>query len=261
MNAADNWVEFYFDPICPWAYQSSKWIREVSANNGVEVRWRFFSLHEVNRPKGSTGHDWDHGDAWQWSWSLMRVGAALRRTDMALLDRWYGELGRRFHEESVPVYLEDRARAVAEELGLGEELAAALADPTTNDEVRADHQHAVEQFAVFGVPALVFPGDHCLFGPKVTPAPTGAEAMKVWDIVKGASELPHLYQIRKPMTADDLAHIDAVFDPYYRARTWETVQASVDESSPKERQGDACAIDVGPGAGAGEAPVDACRIG
>ena len=42
-------IDFYFDLMCPWAYQTSKWIREVRQHNGLDIRWKFFSLEEVNR--------------------------------------------------------------------------------------------------------------------------------------------------------------------------------------------------------------------
>jgi 2-hydroxychromene-2-carboxylate isomerase len=65
-------VEFYFDVMCPWAYQSSRWIREVRAVRDVTVRWRFFSLEEVNREEGKA-HPWER------PWSLRVVPPARRR--------------------------------------------------------------------------------------------------------------------------------------------------------------------------------------
>jgi DSBA-like thioredoxin domain len=224
-----DWVEFFFDPICPWAYQASKWIREVAENVNLEVRWRFFSLFEINRESDAQPHSWE--EDWVPGWSLMRVGAWLRRRDPRLLDRWYAETGRRFHEAGEPAYTQDRARAAAEALGLAEEFDTAIADPTTHDDVRRDHEYLVRTFSGFGVPTLVFSNGGCLFGPKVTPAPTGPEAMKLWHIMSSVSAMPDLYQIRKPMTSADLHHIDEIFSPYYRAREWETVQKSVRESS------------------------------
>ena len=76
-------VDFHFDVMCPFAYQTSKWIREVRDRTGIEVNWRFFSLEEVNRAEGKK-HPWER--EWSYGWSMMRVGALLRREDMALLD-------------------------------------------------------------------------------------------------------------------------------------------------------------------------------
>ena len=51
-------VDFHFDVMCPYAYQTSKWIRDVRSQNGIEINWRFFSLEEVNRVEGKK-HPWE----------------------------------------------------------------------------------------------------------------------------------------------------------------------------------------------------------
>jgi 2-hydroxychromene-2-carboxylate isomerase len=69
-------VDFYFDVMCPWAYQASKWIRAVHAERDIEVTWRFFSLEEFNRNEGKK-HPWER--PWSYGWSLLRIAALLRR--------------------------------------------------------------------------------------------------------------------------------------------------------------------------------------
>ena len=64
-------VDFHFDVMCPWAYQASLWIREVRDHAGVDVRWRFFSLEEINRREGKK-HPWQR--PWSYGWSMMRIG-------------------------------------------------------------------------------------------------------------------------------------------------------------------------------------------
>ena len=71
-------VDFHFDIMCPWAYQASLWMRDVRDQLGLEVRWRFFSLEEINRAEGKK-HPWER--EWSYGWSMMRVGALLRRID------------------------------------------------------------------------------------------------------------------------------------------------------------------------------------
>src|SRR6478672_3784891 len=83
-------IEFFFDLMCPWAYQGAVWIREVRALTGLDIRWRFFSLEEINRVEGKK-HPWERD--WSYGWSQMRVGALLRREEPALLDRWYAATG------------------------------------------------------------------------------------------------------------------------------------------------------------------------
>ena len=98
-------------------------------------------------------------------------------------------------------------------------MAEAVADPSTTDEVRADHEWLVSTHGGFGVPTLVF-GDHALFGPVVTPAPEGDAALRLWDLVTGWVEFPHLYELRKPKTAGDQAYIAGPVPPLPRARSW-----------------------------------------
>lgn len=220
------WVEFYFDPICPGAYQASRWIREVRAQTGVEVRWRFFSLEEINREEGKK-HPWER--PWSYGWSLMRVGAALRREDAGLLDPWYAATGAALFERGEPVFLRAGAEAVAAAAGLpAGVVAAALADPSTHDDVRADHEHLVDAYAGYGVPTLVFPSDVALFGPVLTPAPTGDDALELWRLLLSWTRLPHLYEVRMPKRKADVEHIAASFDPYLRARQWRTIQHPVE---------------------------------
>src|SRR5579862_2334007 len=76
-------VDFHFDLMCPFAYQAARWIRSVRDETGLAVHWRFFSLEEVNRAEGKK-HPWER--PWSYGWSMMRIGAWLRRRDMALLD-------------------------------------------------------------------------------------------------------------------------------------------------------------------------------
>jgi len=102
--------------------------------------------------------------------------------------------------------------------------AAALADDSTLDEVRADHERAVTMFGAHGVPTIVLPSGYALYGPVVVPAPTGAAALRLWDLVRGCEEFPHLYELRHPKTVDDLTHIAEVFGPYLSARDWHTVE-------------------------------------
>jgi hypothetical protein len=78
-------ADFHFDIMCPWAYQASIWMRDVGDQLGLEVGWRFFSLEEINRAE-SKKHPWER--EWSYGWSMMRIGALLRRIDPGLLDRW-----------------------------------------------------------------------------------------------------------------------------------------------------------------------------
>ncbi len=214
-------IEFFFDPMCPWAYQTSLWIREVRQRTGLDIRWRFFSLEEINHRAGKP-HPWER--AWAYGFSQMRVGALLRRQGEAEVDDWYAAVGHAFHVEGRKTHEAEVHRALLDELGVGGDvLDAALADPSTADEVRADHDWVVGEKAAFGVPTLIFPDGQALFGPVVAPAVYGGEAEQLWDLTLGWRDFPHLYEMQRPKTGADLGHIGGVFKPYLGARAWPTV--------------------------------------
>ena len=71
-------VDFHFDIMCPWAYQASIWMREVRDRLGLQVRWRFFSLEEINRAEGKK-HPWQR--EWSYGWSMRRSSAPTRIID------------------------------------------------------------------------------------------------------------------------------------------------------------------------------------
>jgi len=220
-DSAPGSVEFFFDPMCPWAYQTSVWIREVRDLTGLEVRWRFFSLEEINHVAGKK-HVWER--EWSYGFSQMRVGALLRRRGEAEVDRWYAEVGRAFHVGGVRTQDRDVHTALLTELGWDRGLVdEAIADPTTADDVRADHDFITGEKAAWGVPTLVFPDGQALFGPVVAPAVLGADAVRLWDLVVGWTEFPQLYELQRPKRADDLRLIATTFRPYLEARSWQTV--------------------------------------
>jgi 2-hydroxychromene-2-carboxylate isomerase len=214
-------VDFHFDIMCPYAYLTSLWMREVRDTAGVDVRWRFFSLEEINRGEGKK-HPWERD--WSYGWSMMRIGAYLRRKDMSLLDRWYETAGRALHVEGRKPHRPDVAEALLVEMGLGPGIVqAAIEDPTTGDEVLAEHQ-AVLARGGFGVPTLLFDDGQALFGPVLVDPPSGKSAVRLWDHVTGWLDYPHVYELQRPKTKADVEHIVDAFKPYLNARDWFTVQ-------------------------------------
>lgn len=213
-------VDFHFDPMCPFAYQTSLWIRDVRAQLGITVSWRFFSLEEVNRFEGKK-HPWER--PWSYGWSLMRIGALLRRQSMSALDDWYLGIGTALHMRGEKPHDPAVAREMLVTLGHPPSLLdEALADETTHDEVRAEHQRVVDAGG-FGVPTLFFPDGQCLFGPVLVDPPTGEDAMRLWDVVTGMQAFPHVYELQRPKGPDDLALIARRLQPYLDGRDWVSV--------------------------------------
>ncbi|TDL03173.1 hypothetical protein EUA04_26170 [Mycolicibacterium obuense] len=213
-------VDFHFDVMCPFAYQTSRWIREVRDLTGITVNWRFFSLEEINRQEGKK-HPWER--EWSYGWSMMRIGALLRRQSMAAVDAWYERAGRALHVEGHKPHDPAVARHLLAELGLDPGLVDdAIADPTTDDEVLADHRRVVDAGG-YGVPTLFFADGQCLFGPVLIDPPTGEAALRLWQAVAAWTEFPHLYELQRPKTAADQEAITQTFRPYLQARDWVSI--------------------------------------
>jgi 2-hydroxychromene-2-carboxylate isomerase len=217
--AAITSVDFHFDLMCPFAYLTSLWIREVSTLTGLEVNWRFFSLEEVNRVEGKK-HPWER--PWSYGWSMMRIGALLRRTSNADLDKWYLRAGSALHVEGKKPHEPDVARHLLAEIGLDPGLVdEAINDPTTSDEVLTDHKRVIAAGG-YGVPTL-FLGDDCLFGPVLIDPPTGQAAVRLWDAVIAWREFPHLFELQRPKNSAHGRAITEALRPYLEARDWVSI--------------------------------------
>jgi 2-hydroxychromene-2-carboxylate isomerase len=215
-----EFVDFHLDMMCPYAYQTSVWIREVRARTGLRINWRFFSLEEINRAEGKK-HPWER--EWSYGWSLMRIGALLRRQRMELLDSWYAAVGEALHVRGDKPHQREVAAGLLATIGQDPGLVEqAIADPTTGDEVLAEHR-TVTAAGGFGVPTLFFPDGQCLFGPVLIDPPTGADAERLWDAVLAWTAFPHLYEIQRPKGKSDAEQIAAAFEPYLRARDWGSI--------------------------------------
>jgi hypothetical protein len=97
----------------------------------------------------------------------------------------------------------------------------AIADPTTHDEVRADHDRVVAAGG-YGVPTLFF-GDDCLFGPVLIDPPRGDAAVRLWDAVVAWLEFPHVFELQRPKRPEHGRAIAEVFAPYLAARDWVSI--------------------------------------
>jgi 2-hydroxychromene-2-carboxylate isomerase len=225
--AAPTRIEFFFDPMCPFAYQTSVWIRDVRSEIGLDITWRFFSLEEVNRPEGKK-HPWER--ELSYGWTPMRVAAWLRRHSMDWCDAFYEACGKALHIDGRRFYDRDVARELLRGAGLPESAwDEALQDESTHDDVKHDHDEAVSAHGGFGVPIIIFqdavdPPARAVFGPVVAPAPPRERAVELWNIVTGYARFPDLYEIKTPKTNKDLSAIGTLFRPYLENREWPTIQ-------------------------------------
>ena len=191
---------FYFDPMCPYAYQTSVWIREVRRALGLDITWRFFSLEEVNLVAGKA-HPWER--PWSYGFGQMRVGALIRRElGNDALDRWYAAVGHAFFYDGVKTHVREVHAHVIADAGFDPSLVErAVADDSTLTEVRDEHLDAVARYGAHGVPTLVLDGDYAVYGPVVVPAPTGDDAVALWELVRAHATVPAAVRAAAPEDA------------------------------------------------------------
>jgi 2-hydroxychromene-2-carboxylate isomerase len=185
-------VDFYFDPVCPWAWRTSLWIQEAARVRPIELRWRCLSLEEINRPLGALK------DVHAASRAPFRtLVLARRRGGEDAIGRLYAALGATRHARRQELTDPATVKAALAEVGLeGDLYDEALADPTTEDEYLAEHA-AIAAQGGFGVPTLVIDGSPPIFGPVIHPAPAGEAAGALYDHVAALSRIPTFFELKR----------------------------------------------------------------
>jgi protein-disulfide isomerase-like protein with CxxC motif len=188
-------VEFWFDPLCPWAWITSRWMLEVQQVRPVTPVWHVMSLAVLN--EGREDLPEDYRNAMERAWGPVRVCvAAEQKFGSDYLLPLYTAIGTRFHNEKA-----GRERATIEaalsEAGLPTDLADAM-DSTEYDElVRASHKDGIDRVGVeVGTPVISVNGAS-IFGPVITPIPRGEDAGMLWDGVLLCLSTPGFYELKR----------------------------------------------------------------
>lgn len=183
-------VEYFWDPACPFSWITSRWAVNVMEQQPMTVDWRFISLRMINEHKDyevdfPEGYERVHTRGLE----LLRVAAAVRKElgpDAVL--PLYTALGTRIHVEKDPSSLGEAAgvEAILAELGYPVELAAAMHSTEYDAVIRADSEEALERCGGnVGTPIISFtpPDGPTFFGPVISRAPTGREAVDLWNAI------------------------------------------------------------------------------
>jgi len=189
-------VEFWFDPICPWCWMTSRWVAEVAEVRGFEVAWHPISLAIINEDKDLGSHREGHRQGHR----MGRVAAALEaKSDNAGVGAVYTALGTRIHPGGRSDFDAIITESVAE-AGLPAELAQAADDESLDARLRANTEHALKIAGPdVGVPIISVNGV-AFFGPVVTPAPTGEQALQLWDGIVAAASVPGFFELKRGRT-------------------------------------------------------------
>jgi 2-hydroxychromene-2-carboxylate isomerase len=194
-------VDFWFDPLCPWAWMTSRWITEVEKVRDVEVRWHVMSLAVLNEGRDlSEEYRRLMADAWG---PVRVVVAAAELHGEQFVKPFYDALGTRRH----PGGRTDTEAIVAEslaEVGLPADLARYATSEEFDDALRASHQRAIDLVgADVGTPVVAFNGT-AFFGPVITPAPRGEAAGRLWDGLALITGVPGFYELKRTRTQDPI---------------------------------------------------------
>ena len=191
-------AEFWFDPSCPWAWITSRWILEVQAQRDIEVKWNIFSLAVLNEGRELKPEYRERIDK---TWGPVRViAAAKKKNGYEVVLPLYTEIGTLFNPGAKPVAKETISEALQNQ----------KLDPTligfydTNDfdqDLRDSTKAGLDLVGDdVGTPIISIEGV-AFFGPVLTPAPKGSEALKLWDGVVAAASLPGFFELKRTRTA------------------------------------------------------------
>jgi 2-hydroxychromene-2-carboxylate isomerase len=187
-------VDFWFDPACPWAWLTSRWVHEVTTVRPVDVRWHVMSLAILNEGKQDTD---EHRQAMERLRRPLRViVAAQARHGDEIAGPLYTALGTHIHYAREGNNAESLAAALAD-VGLEPDLADAADDPSWDDAVRASHDAGMAPVGNdVGTPVLHIEGT-AFFGPVVSPLPRGEQAGRLWDGYRLVTSTPGFYEIKR----------------------------------------------------------------
>ncbi len=194
-------VDFWFDPICPWAWIASRWMHEVEQVRPVLTRWHVMSLSVLNEGRDVPDR---YAELLRTGWGPVRMCvAAGQRHGPDVLGSLYTALGTRLHLEKAP-----RERATYEaalaEAGLPAGLADAAESTEYDEALRASHKEGIDRVGYdVGTPVISVNG-LSVFGPVVSPIPRGESAGRLWDGVLLIAGTDGFFELKRSRTRDPI---------------------------------------------------------
>jgi hypothetical protein len=205
-------LDFYFDPVCPFAWMTSKWVRMVAEQRDYTVGWRFISLRMINAHIDYEAHfPPEYEDGHTAGLKLLRVAAHTRAEHgCEAVGPLYLAMGRRIFDtppDGHPVTGTEQGsrrflEPILDEAGLPAELADALEDTQFDGALRAETDHALALTGKdVGTPILQFhpPAGVAFFGPVISRLPKPEEAVQLWDNVVGLASFPGFAELKRSL--------------------------------------------------------------
>lgn len=192
-------ADFWFDPLCPFAWLTSRWILEVEQVRDIEVSWHVMSLAYLNQDKDIPD---DYREMLKPAWGPVRVCIAAEQAHgNEVLLPLYTAMGNQIHLEKKDLDLAMVEKAL-EVAGLPLDLADAMESTEYDDALKESHHAGMDQVGEdVGTPVIAIEGT-AFFGPVITKAPRGEEAGKLWDATVGLASYPLFFELKRSRTAD-----------------------------------------------------------
>jgi hypothetical protein len=192
-------IDFYFDPVCPWAWMTSRWMGEVEQVRDVEVCWHVMSLSVLNEGRDVPE---EYVELLSRAWGPVRVVIAAEQAHgNEVVGDLYTALGQQIHVEGVQDYDLAIGKALAD-CGLPAGLAGAAHTDVYDEALRASHRRGMDPVGEdVGTPVIHVPGADgetvAFFGPVVSPAPKGEAAGRLWDGVLAVAGTPGFFELKR----------------------------------------------------------------
>lgn len=191
-DSIDHRADFWFDPACPWAWMTSRWMLEVEQVRDVKTTWHVMSLAVLNEER------MEHDDNWERLIGRTRVLIAAEQAHgNEVLLPLYTALGRRIHNEGRGGKDDAVLAEALEEVGLPASLLEAADSDRYDDALKKSHHAGMDLVGMeVGTPVIAVEGT-AFFGPVVTPAPKGEAAGKLWDGVRLVAGTEGFFEIKR----------------------------------------------------------------
>lgn len=192
-------ADFWFDPLCPWAWMTSRWILEVEQVRSISVRWHVMSLAVLNEGRDLPPQ---YLELMERAWGPVRVViAAQESAGDAVVLPLYTAMGQRIHIEGRSDY-DAVCREALAEVGLPADLADVATTADVDDALRASHESGISLVGDdVGTPVIAFPGPDgepvAFFGPIMSPAPKGEAAGRLWDGCVLVAGIPGFFELKR----------------------------------------------------------------
>lgn len=192
-------ADFWFDPRCPFAWITSRWILEVEQVRDISVTWHIMSLAYLNEDKDIPD---EYRQMLATAWGPVRVCmAAEQQHGKEVLLPLYTAMGNRIHREQVEPD-QQMARDALAEAGLPVELAEAWDDGSYDEAIKKSHHLGMDQVGEeVGTPTIAIEGT-AFFGPVMTSIPRGEEAGRIWDGAVAMATYPFFFELKRSRTAE-----------------------------------------------------------